>query len=376
MSWNINGFANRKILLQQYILEHSVDIAMLQECRSEPDNFNIPGYKCFIIPSTKVETDNNITYWRRGLATYVKDSIPAKTSPPISLGSEEEELLVTCHTPDGTIIAGFQNSYVCSYRFEADVFAIQNKDYPLIIMGDLNADIRDNGKKTNCNGYLLKRYLSSEQCPLRDVGPEGSTHSRGGRLDIALTNIRYRHHKSGLADTLLSDHSGIYLEIEIPDSGYVIDKFEKKRFSIPKKSRDTILENLNNWYKDYEPTNADDFNTDICERLESEIEKCETKYRPPMTSAKRWYNSDPTVKRGKKQFRKLRKVYDNSPTSANLDTLKRMEKQLGVIMKSSREKYWIAMLQTINERTPPAIVAKKVVQVSGKKKREELNTRN
>ena len=362
---------NRKILLQQYILENSIDIACIQEAICDPGgHIEIPGYQHFILPSTYNEETRK---WRRGLVTYVKLNIRVKTCDGIPLGENGETLTVSCHDTNGETIAKFQNVYIPTNALHIDPSQVDVEQQPIIIMGDLNAVTGDSYTR-NCNGRRLTRYLQSIDNSLIDIGINGATHSKGNRLDYVLTNYPHGEPESCRASTLTSDHTGIYIELSFPRCGHVNRNITRSnRIMIPAKQAETIRETLNKWHEEYVPQTTDKYEEDIITHLKTAIGQKKQGYRTPISVAKRWYNSDPAVIRGKKQYIKLKKKYYNTPSPENQATLSRMENQLQGIMQKSRERHWVSMLETINDHTPQSIVHKKVAQVAGKTKKQPLH---
>ncbi len=70
VSWNINSFRKRCVDALQYILDNKIDVLCLQETGTD-DTFNprVSGYCRYTIECNQ---------GRRGLITYVKNTIPVK----------------------------------------------------------------------------------------------------------------------------------------------------------------------------------------------------------------------------------------------------------------------------------------------------------
>ena len=188
---------------------------------------------------------------------------------------------------------------------------------------------------------MESNYISSEDCNLRILSNEEATHIRGNRLDyICLVGNRHIHSQCEIVDTLTSDHYGIYAEMLLNTTfkRYIPPR---KRLTVPKQKENEIREYLNEWHDNYEPSSAEQYNEDICKKLEEGLNKtCKRSQRPEQAPMNKWYNGDEAVKRINKQYRKAKQNWMKNPTVENLTIFRRMEKQVQNVKLNSREKYW------------------------------------
>lgn len=374
LSWNVNGIRNRLIEVQQFCLENDVDVICLQETKhTDTTKLQLRGYQMFTISSVMGQSPY------RGMITYIRNNIPATCEIDVSLGEDTQSQLINIHDEKGCIKIKLLNAYITDNKLDfSNLYDITN-GYPCILVGDLNAIHHKLGKnKTqpyNNNGKKFISYLESE-CSIVNVinGPE-PTHLLGNKLDyVCLLNDPGLHNCCEIVDTLTSDHYGIYSEIMLPDTARR-SFAPRKRLHIPKKHEKCILSNMNSWYDNYIPLTTDGLNDDMINQLETNIENFSnpSKRRPHIGTLKRWYNSDEAVKRINKQYRKVKNKWEKTPTAQNLTIFKRMAQQVQEVKRMSRERYWTTFLETINHKTPPREVSKRVRIVQGEKSRVSLH---
>ena len=190
-------------------------------------------------------------------------------------------------------------------------------------------------------GRKLTNYLNSNDNVFIDVGPNEPTHIRGNRIDYFLTsNLEHASFKRGIASTLLSDHKAILLEITMPQMSIHRKIKKRKRLILPTRHIDMIKEKMDKWHRNYEPQAMDKYERDMVHEVEDAITKEHTrKERESRRPDTKWFNKDPAVTRGKKQYIKLKQKYYKHPSRQNKDALDRMEKQLQRIIAFSKEKY-------------------------------------
>ncbi|XP_068223148.1 probable RNA-directed DNA polymerase from transposon BS [Palaemon carinicauda] len=375
LTWNVNGIRNKHIEVQHFCLENDLDIICLQETKhTDANKYQIRGYQMYTVDSLMRQSPY------RGMITYIKNSIPVSYSIDVTLGEDTNSQLFNIHDEKGNIKIKIMNVYITDNKLDFSGLHEIVDGHPCILVGDLNAvhyKLGDNSLQPyNNNGKKFMNHIESESNIINVINGPEPTHLQGNKLDyVCLVNDPGLPHHCEIVDTLTSDHFGVYGEIMLPDTTrrHIVPR---KRLKIPKKHEGVIKNKMNNWYASYTVSTTDDLNRDMVAELENCIESVtnpKKKMRTTIGTMKRWYNSDPAVKRIDKQYKKVKKRWENNPTEQNLLIFKRMAQQVQDVKVKSREKYWIAFLQSMDHNTPFRQISRKVKIVQGERRREGLH---
>ena len=141
ISWNVNGLNSRGHEVHYYATKHDVDVILLQETRDRVgDALKLNGYKKY-----QLLANDGI----RGLATFVKSSIPSELIEEPYKESGVESVSVRVHVTEGSL--NVINLYVSANCFDPNVLPNSLFSGVTLVAGDLNARHRALEKEGNGN---------------------------------------------------------------------------------------------------------------------------------------------------------------------------------------------------------------------------------
>ncbi|XP_045117646.1 uncharacterized protein LOC123508177 [Portunus trituberculatus] len=206
----------------------------------------------------------------RGMAVYVKNSIPAElVSTPGKCGGIEY-IAVRLRLAEGYFV--LVNVYVSqnSLKFEHLPDSVFRE--PTLLVGDLNARhaVLGSSGSSNWNGTVWHQFLSD--CDeARLLGDNSPTHLQGGRIDYAcLFNIQGMEGKCTVISELLSDHFALYVELPLRKA---CGGHSRVRYFINDNNREIFLRSMNEWYSAYHPHDVDTFYEDLVAQIAALVDK-------------------------------------------------------------------------------------------------------
>jgi len=218
LSWNADGLQGKKRELEAFLVEHDVDVALLQETHLGPaDTFNVANYATY-----RADSQRQPGALRRqgGAAVLVRRSVPhrelPRPSPTLDAASVALEL-------------GGRELHVTSVyvrpatRLDPAVLdTTLRQDEPSILAGDLNSKHVDWGSRTtNTSGRHLHRLLAQRQyvavtAPLEPTHYPRAQAYRPDVLDIALHTALPAPLEATAVSDLSSDHLPVLLTLGDP----------------------------------------------------------------------------------------------------------------------------------------------------------------
>jgi len=213
--WNCQGVSRRRPELQNFVLEHKIDILLLNETHlTNSIKLNLPNFYSYY--TNKSQTKGHppsggtaILINRRIIhhPVKIKTSSMTNTSVHIHLGNEELRLVAVYKNPNTSLQT-------------TDLDALLDTSHKTIIAGDLNAKhLSWNSRINNSSGNKLSRYLD-DKLNITVASPTTPTHYPNNPnhlpdiLDIAIMKTgQLKFHLENFPSSLSSDHSPIIINL-------------------------------------------------------------------------------------------------------------------------------------------------------------------
>lgn len=214
---NVQSISNKIDLLHIFLLEHNFDVLCISEHWLTSENIKLFNIKNYQLTSSFCREGNS----HGGVAIYTK----------LSYRMESIDVATFCRTTHaefcGASIPNLNTCIISVYRSSSygdiNVFKEQftklidhlnRKFRSLVIMGDFNLNLCSSSEHAKdvintLNMYGLQFLINS---------PTHITATSSSCLDNIITNIKSDSFSSGTCDPLVSDHSGVFLNIFKPHS--------------------------------------------------------------------------------------------------------------------------------------------------------------
>lgn len=252
LSWNVNSLKKRFVDVQQYALEHDIDVICLQETLvDESFNPRLSQYKRFIL-----ESKENV----RGLIIYIKNSIPAEPTLA-NFGNNTETICLRVYLDN--YVLNIVNIYIPKDQLNTNDFPDFIYEQPTLLVGDLNArhpSLGSEGNFCNRNGKRWFEYMHNCES-VRMIGENEPTHAKGGRLDyICLFQDQYRQCSVEIIDTLYSDHYALLASLNVQQRQ---GTGGRKRLQLPVNEKPRFIKKMGIWYRPYVIKDSETFLEDM-----------------------------------------------------------------------------------------------------------------
>ena len=215
-NWNANGVSTRPLELQQFLVNHQVDVACLTETRLSPGkSLFVQGYSVFHQP--RLGPDGSLSPGG-GVAVLVKKGITATTISAGGLPVESLGVKITMRGSPPLIVVSAYSPPKASDL--SSLTSLLHRSEPTVVAGDLNAKHTAWGcHSTNPKGKALLRLACRHGLTIE--APSEATHYPGDlrkRPDILDVFVTRGVHASGDARVLCelsSDHRPVLLELSL-----------------------------------------------------------------------------------------------------------------------------------------------------------------
>lgn len=369
LSLNVNGLERKFIDVQHYMLKEKVDIVLIQEARVNSSfKPRIGGYNMFML---------NYEDGINGLVTFINEKIAVtQLKLEFNKGVESQAFKINFNGNVFNIV----NVYFSANSFKSEYLPDDLFEHDSLLIGDFNARnplLGSEGNTNNPSGKNLYNFINDNSCA-KLVGCRDPTHVRGGRIDYVCMFGNFCSVKSSVSNELVTDHFALIIDCLFE---YYDVKLNRKRLNLNKEKEDEILNDLNVWFRSIENSeilnDVDEFNDSIVtevEKLIGEKGKFEKKKnRPKINEVKRWYNSDPVLKRiGNAMKRLVKIVKRDKKNENNVNILNRLKDQYREAKLKSRNEYWLNFINEINGKTSSGDVWRKISVARGKRKKEAV----
>ena len=236
--WNANGIRRNLSEIRQFILDHNVDILLLNETRLNSNvKFNILGYDS--VRKDRVDGSSG-----GGVMILIKQSVQY-TEIPVNTNSLET---VAIKLSNNLIIISLYNPPTSKIK-PNDLNILNNLGNKLLIFGDLNAKNNSwNCKSNNANGRIILDFSFDNMFKI--IAPNGFTlyPYNGGApstVDIGLVRNLKCDISLEILDKLNSDHLPVKIGLVNSDKMHCLEKtffnYKKANWKI---FRDIVNENL------------------------------------------------------------------------------------------------------------------------------------
>lgn len=331
ISWNVNGLKTRCCDVHYYVHKHDIDVVLLQETGDRSGGLlKLQGFTRYQLLAREGV---------RGMATYVRNSIPSQLTEEPHKKDGVESICVTVHLKEGQL--NIVNLYVSKNCFSIQALPDNIFNGVTVVTGDLNArhgELERSGK-INTNGVRFNQFLKDFPDATL-LGSKDATHLQGGRLDYAfILNGQGLGGDSDVEPELLSDHFA--LAISLPLGTLETLRNTRKRLFLHKDKIGSFLADIQSWYDNYTVENVDKFYEDMVHTIQHllcrEVKKPSIEPRPRRN---RYYN-DKMLREWTLMLRRAhRKWVDEGENASEKDTLLEAAKLCGELRREARSKYW------------------------------------
>lgn len=210
VSWNANGISSKIIETTDFLIQHDVDVLLLQETHLRPCNpLKFPNYTVY--------RSDRLVGRGGGTAIAIRNSLPhSLPDPQIILSQAEATSIFIPNTH-------FQHLQLSSVYLaptrdfcNLDFLNLSNQPFPVLLAGDLNSKHQVWGcRATNTKGRSLHEFCESQHLDV--IAPTEPTHFSQYRpdiLDIALYKLLPSPPQISVIPELSSDHNPILLELD------------------------------------------------------------------------------------------------------------------------------------------------------------------
>ena len=363
ISWNVNGLRARCGDVHYYVHRNHIDVVLLQETGDKNGCLlTLKGYKKYQLLAGA---------GTRGLATYVRDSIPSELIEEPQKNEGVESICVSLHLKEGLL--NIVNLYISKNCFTVNALPDNIFGSMSFVAGDLNARHREleSSGKMNTNGARFYQFLR-DYPDTSLLGSKDATHIQGGRLDYAfLLNGQGLEGHCEVVPDLLSDHFS--LDITLPLGKNSVQYNTRKRIVLCKEKRELFITNIQRWYKNYTAENIDKFYGDLVKIIEELLysgkSKSDKNSNKLNSTTNRYYN-DKTLKEWSLMMRRAhRKWRETGGDDSDKSALCEAAKLCGELRREIRTKYWENFTNRIGNCKNTSDIWREVNKATGKRKR-------
>ena len=363
--WNTQGANGKVAEIQAAVIDHDIDILLLQDTRFKPRAdgiapLRVDGYHTYHIPQREEPTKCH------GLITLVHFRLPSSIMDIVQIGQSTEVLSVKVWINKRPL--DIHNIYRTE-PFAVDLKPILNSGHRVLIAGDYNARHESWCRATNASGSILRNQLDeSNNCILLNH-PQVWTTTNDSVLDLAICSPSL----AAITDwdtlpELTSDHIAVQITI---NSAFTYSETNATKKYVTKHAdwqiyREELTALL---------TNIDTSGTmeDNIETLYEAISKAASKAMPTTPVKKytcQYWRKNPGVQFAKRLANQATRKHRKHPTPESKTAMKEAYKQYENVCTQVKYFSWYRWATETNECTTSAQIWSKIRRCMGVPPRE------
>ena len=369
IQWNLNGFFKKQEELKLIIQNHDPQIICLQETNFR-DNFtahlkNYVGFSKNRILSNRASG---------GVTIYTKSNIPSKK---IKINSNFETIAVSIELNEKFSICNIYLPNQTDFSLPDLENIIRQLPKPFILVGDFNShNIIWGSNSTNSRGKTLEKLIQNEDLVL--LNDSTPTHINFGNgnfscIDLSLSSpsIAQRLEWEVLPEIHSSDH--IPIKIIISHRQVNNKHPNKHRWNLKNPNWNLytdLLEEETNKIVDHNIIDIEEttltFTNLIINTANMTIGSTNQTNKPRVP----WWNEK--IKEAISNKNKALTNFKKNKTSENLIELKRLRAKSKFLIKNSKKESWNIYTSTINGKTSPSQVWRKIKSLKGLSRHNDI----
>jgi len=358
LQWNLQSFRTKfqdlKLLLKQHI---PACICLQETLLTDRTSHPPSGYK--LVQSVPIRQDGH----ERGAAVLVHNRVSYE---PVQLNTTLQAAAVRVHLSRKYTVCSLYLPHIpVSLREIEDL--VRQLPTPFLLLGDMNAkSTMWGGETTDQRGHIFEQLLLNHSlCILNDLTP---THyhvqtNSSSIIDLSIVSADCAQDftYSVLSSLNGSDHYPIKLSIVNPETLYdSIDRFNFDKADWKKFSELTKVDNFtaNSQTIDEQVTAI----TDII--IAAAQEAIPIKGKPIGRTPVPWFNED--CRSARLARTRAERAVKRNPSQVNIIAYNRAKAVCRLTFKQAQKQSWQKYVSSINSRTPPSKIWKRVAKISGK----------
>ena len=366
--WNTQGAHQKIAEIQAAVIEHEIDILLLQDTRFKPRTdgiapLRVHGYHTYHTPQRKEPTKCH------GLVTMVHHRLPSDIMDTIEIGQSTEVLSVRIWINKRPL--DIHNVYKTE-PFPIDLEPILSTGHRVLIAGDYNARHPSWCRAANASGNILRDQLDrSNNCILLNH-PQVWTTVNDSVLDLAVCSPSL----AAITDwdtlpELTSDHIAVQLNIH---SAFTYTEIHvPKKYATKRADWQIYREELTTQLTNFDTSTSMEDNVDA---LYEAISKAADKAMPSNTGKQficKYWTKNPGVQFAKRLANQATRKHRKRPTPESKMAMREAYKQYEKICTQVKHYSWYKWAGEVNNTTSPTKIWDRIRRCKGVPPREKTH---